>query len=107
MAPSIVQAAVSLLFVGSAWATSNSGVQGGVLVKRVEAPQVLPGTWKYQGCYTDGNPRTLSGPTYGDGVAMTGESCIDYCDTRGYAFAGTEYSQECCMYLDFCLEQGH
>lgn len=26
---------------------------------------------------------------------MTIESCIDYCTTKGFGYAGTEYSQEC------------
>ena len=99
MAPSFAQVACSLLFAGSAWAASYSGAEGALLAKRVESPQVLPGTWQYQGCYADGGQRTLSGPTYADQVNMTGGNCIAFCDEKGYAFAGTEYSYECCKYF--------
>jgi hypothetical protein len=27
---------------------------------------------------------------------MTDESCVQYCAGQGYAFAGTEYTDECC-----------
>lgn len=98
MAPSFVQAAVSVLFVSSAWGLSNSG-PADVLVKRADpdVPSVLPGTWQYQGCYTDGNPRTLTGSTFANTTGMTPKLCIDYCDNLGYIYAGAEYSQECCM----------
>lgn len=39
--------------------------------------------------------RTLTGDGYADGTKMTDESCIAYCSGKKYAFAGTEYSQEC------------
>jgi len=93
MAPSFAQATYLFLLAGSVLAAADSSA----LVKR-EAPQVLPGTWLYQGCYTDAAQRTLTGPTYGDALNMTADNCIAYCDDRGYAFAGTEYSQECCKY---------
>jgi len=94
MAPSIVQAAFSLLFAGAAFATSDSRYAA-VLDKRV-IPTTLPGTWKYQGCYTDGGPRALAGDMYANATGMTSESCIAYCDTKGFYYAGTEYSSECC-----------
>lgn len=94
MAPSIVQAAVSLLCVSSVFAESNYAV---VLDKRaVVIPSSLPGTWVYNGCYTDTGARTLSGPSYTNNTGMTDESCIKYCDGLGFYYAGTEYSQECC-----------
>jgi hypothetical protein len=27
---------------------------------------------------------------------MTEESCVSFCDSQGYYFAGVEYSDECC-----------
>ena len=56
----------------------------------------LPGTWTYQGCYTDPGPRTLADASYINTTGMTEQSCISYCSTLGYIYAGTEYSQECC-----------
>ena len=103
MAPSFVQAAVSVLFAGSAWASVfdvdfNLGVDEELLVKR-DVPTVLPGTWQYQGCYTDQAPRTLGGPNFANTTGMTPKLCIDFCDARNYIFAGVEYSQECCEWL--------
>jgi hypothetical protein len=40
--------------------------------------------------------RTLTGGGYDDNVAMTVESCISYCTTAGFTYAGTEYSTQCC-----------
>jgi hypothetical protein len=97
MAPSIVQAAVSLLFAGSALADFDSSY---LLGKRADpvVPSTLPGTWTYQGCYTDPGPRTLGGLSFVNSTSMTDSMCISYCDGKGYIYAGTEYSQECCTY---------
>ncbi|KAH6679413.1 WSC domain-containing protein [Halenospora varia] len=94
MAPSFVQAAVSLMFVGSVWANNGYAV---VLDKRAApvVPSTLPGTWTYQGCYTDIGDRTLTGTMYASGTNMTDEYCIGYCTQEGYIYAGTEYSSEC------------
>ncbi|KUJ12265.1 uncharacterized protein LY89DRAFT_738058 [Mollisia scopiformis] len=94
MAPSIIQAAVSLFCVASAFASADSNAvvlekRGGVV------PSTLPGTWAYQGCYTDPGPRTLSASSYTTTTAMTDESCINYCSNLGYYYAGTEYSSQC------------
>jgi hypothetical protein len=62
-------------------------------------PSILPGTWEYQGCYTDTGARVLSGSSYVNTTGMTDESCIKYCDGLGYYYAGSEYSQECCELL--------
>jgi hypothetical protein len=58
-------------------------------------PNNLPGAWAYQGCYTDIPGRSLTGGGYADDKAMTDESCIAYCSSKGFQYAGTEYSQEC------------
>ena len=90
MAPSFVQVATSLLCVGSAWADSNYAL---VLDKRAAViPSPLPGTFVYQGCYTDTGARALSGSSYTSATAMSDESCINYCNGLGYYYAGTEYS---------------
>lgn len=98
MAPSFVQAAVALILVGSAWAELETRYAVEVLDKRDGVVSTnLPTTWTYQGCYTEGtNGRTLASASYSNTTGMTEESCIAYCNTLGYLYAGTEYSQECC-----------
>ena len=55
----------------------------------------LPGQWASRGCYTDAvNSRALYGKAYAD-PAMTQESCVNFCNTNNYAYAGVEYSTEC------------
>lgn len=39
--------------------------------------------------------RTLNGASYADGAAMTIGTCLSFCASKGFAYAGTEYSQEC------------
>jgi hypothetical protein len=50
--------------------------------------------YSFQGCYTDAQPRTLSGysVTRND---MTQELCVGACDGMGYIFAGVEYGSQC------------
>ncbi|KAI0120937.1 WSC domain-containing protein [Xylariales sp. AK1849] len=52
--------------------------------------------WKYLGCAKDGNgmTRTLDG-TQQDKPDMTVDSCIKFCDARGFSYAGTEYKTQC------------
>lgn len=73
------------------------------LVKRdLSPPTNLPGSWRYYGCYTDSvSDRKLSSASYKDS-GMTDESCISFCSSQGYTFAGTEYSTEC--YCGFALK---
>jgi len=104
MAPSIVQAAASLLFVCSAWATLDvrydAGLAGLRLDKRAPGPSTnLPASWTYQGCYTDSGPRTLNGANYVNTTGMTVGTCIAFCNTQYYIYAGAEYGQECCESL--------
>ncbi|KAL3424090.1 WSC domain-containing protein [Phlyctema vagabunda] len=65
-------------------------------VKRalLAVPKTLPGSWSSLGCYTDIG-RTLAGGAYNDKIAMTTESCINYCTLKGYLYAGTESSEQC------------
>lgn len=39
--------------------------------------------------------RTLRGAAYADEAEMTAEACIDFCSSRGFQYAGAEYSIEC------------
>ncbi|KAL2015330.1 hypothetical protein VTK56DRAFT_5792 [Thermocarpiscus australiensis] len=62
---------------------------------QLSVPSDLPGSWEYQGCYTDVPGRTLNGGSYASGDGMTIQACIDYCASRGFPYAGTEFSDEC------------
>ncbi|KAG4437963.1 hypothetical protein IFR05_006544 [Cadophora sp. M221] len=60
----------------------------------LDIPTTLPGSWRYQGCYTEVG-RTLNGASYTNTTAMTDESCISFCSDRGFIYAGTQYSSQC------------
>ncbi|TFK38505.1 hypothetical protein BDQ12DRAFT_723345 [Crucibulum laeve] len=63
--------------------------------RRQSIPTVLPGTWKSQGCITDKvGARSLTGATFASDT-MTIESCINFCDSKSFVLAGTEFSSEC------------
>lgn len=38
------------------------------------------------------NPRALGAASYADGSSMTTESCINFCASNSYVYAGTEYA---------------
>ncbi|PMD60425.1 WSC-domain protein [Hyaloscypha bicolor E] len=57
-------------------------------------PAALPGSWSYQGCYTEVG-RTLNGASYSNDTTMTDESCISFCSAKGFLYAGTEYASQC------------
>ena len=40
--------------------------------------------------------RTLSAATYDNATTNTIESCIAFCSTAGYVYAGAEYGEQCC-----------
>jgi hypothetical protein len=39
--------------------------------------------------------RTINAAGYTDAAAMTIESCLNYCTSKGFPYAGVEYSVEC------------
>lgn len=58
----------------------------------------LPSNWSYLNCIVDNiNPRTLPklAPYVLNNKPVTSLSCVSYCSSQGYAFAGTEYGGEC------------
>ncbi|PSN72640.1 WSC-domain-containing protein [Corynespora cassiicola Philippines] len=65
------------------------------IARRQAPPTELPDGWSYKGCYSDATgSRTLrAANTASD--SNSAASCIAFCSTRGYAFAGTEYGVEC------------
>ncbi|KAG9012262.1 hypothetical protein FRB94_006292 [Tulasnella sp. JGI-2019a] len=55
----------------------------------------LPANGTYVGCYTDsGSARTLNGYTFTDNT-MTNALCANTCASKGFKYAGSEYSNEC------------
>lgn len=40
--------------------------------------------------------RSLSGAAYNSATELTESACASYCDSRGFKYAGVEYSVECC-----------
>jgi hypothetical protein len=74
-------------------------VSNALAVQKVtRATTVNPSTWINMGCYVDVG-RTLSQGGYNDNNAMTVESCITYCASIGYVYAGTEYTSQCCKMI--------
>ncbi|KAL2168473.1 hypothetical protein VTG60DRAFT_7209 [Thermothelomyces hinnuleus] len=62
---------------------------------QLSIPTDLPDSWEYQGCYTDVPGRTINSASYADGTNMTNAACLSYCASKGFPYAGTEYSVEC------------
>ncbi|KAM0281361.1 hypothetical protein ACHAO9_010732 [Fusarium lateritium] len=58
--------------------------------------EISQGMATYQGCWAEGSGgRALSSDRTADVVGMTNEKCVAFCQAGGWAYAGTEYSQEC------------
>jgi len=62
---------------------------------QLSVPATLPASWTSEGCWADVPGRTIGAAGYADPANMTIETCIDFCETRGFAYAGVEYSVEC------------
>jgi len=63
----------------------------------------LPGSWTYQGCYTDAN--TNERALIWQSILTTNNSattCLNLCAEYGYMAAGTEYGDEC-----YCGDDSH
>ncbi|KAF9457691.1 WSC domain-containing protein [Collybia nuda] len=70
---------------------------------RQSIPSVLPNPWTSKGCYLDVSPaRTLAESSYISSDTMTVESCIAFCTTGGYHYAGVEYGREC--FCDYAIQ---
>ncbi|KFY88681.1 hypothetical protein V498_06696 [Pseudogymnoascus sp. VKM F-4517 (FW-2822)] len=55
----------------------------------------LPANWVYKGCYVDSvAARSLSGSAY-NSATLTESACASYCGSKGFKYAGVEYSVEC------------
>ncbi|KAJ8496398.1 hypothetical protein ONZ51_g1161 [Trametes cubensis] len=70
----------------------------GSMIRARQAPATphLPGTnFTFLGCFTDQGARSLGGATYTNTTGMTVESCVSFCSSQDFNFAGLEYAQEC------------
>lgn len=68
-----------------------------ILRRDLTAPESPADGWEYLGCYIDSTSnRALNGPVHYDETGLTAETCVAHCVGLGYAFAGMEYSKECC-----------
>lgn len=74
--------------------TSTSSATTSSTVPNYHMPgKGAPDGWKYRGCYVDTlHPRSLAGTGMYFRVPMTPKACTDYCASKGFAIAGTEYS---------------
>lgn len=77
----------SLISTSASASTSSSSV--------TTVPSASALSSQYLGCYSDYTPRHLNGTSYTSTTSMTNEACVSFCTGKGYAFAGTEYAQEC------------
>ena len=67
----------------------RSRASGPVIVNNV-------GSYVFDGCFAEGTTgRALNGSQYLDTNHMTVESCVNYCEKKGFGYAGVEYAQEC------------
>lgn len=56
---------------------------------------LLPNGWSSVGCYREpSSGRALEGASTSSDT-MTASQCLNYCSSKGYAFAGVEYGREC------------
>lgn len=69
-----------------------------VILRRDLTPPQTPKTaWSYLGCFVDSaDKRVLGGAVHYDIDGLTAETCVDFCDESGFAYAGMEYTAECC-----------
>lgn len=74
----------------------NRAADEGPLAMFEPAPgDKLGGSSVFVGCVADnGNPRPLTGASF-TADNMTIEICVAFCEDKGYALAGLEYSREC------------
>ncbi|KAI0364868.1 galactose oxidase [Pilatotrama ljubarskyi] len=79
-------------------ALSFPSVAHGSLVRVRQAPATpdIPGTnYTFLGCFTDEGARSLGDATFTNTTGMTVESCVSFCSSQSFNFAGLEFAQEC------------
>lgn len=53
------------------------------------------GTYPRLGCYTDSDKHALSATSYTNATGMSAESCVGYCITKNYDYAGLSDAKTC------------
>ncbi|KAM7196010.1 protein of unknown function (DUF1996) domain containing protein [Naviculisporaceae sp. PSN 640] len=53
------------------------------------------GDFKYAGCYRDSEARVLSGEIRPNLGRISNSNCVEYCASKGFSAAGTEYGGQC------------
>ncbi|EFQ26203.1 WSC domain-containing protein [Colletotrichum graminicola M1.001] len=77
----------------STFALVNAAATPPSIYRRAPAPPTLANGYAYQGCYVDVG-RTISAAQTANGQ-MSNDACTAYCFSKGFAYAGTEYANEC------------
>lgn len=69
-----------------------------VIVRRDLSPPTTPQAgWGYIGCFVDSvAQRSLNGAVHYDTTGLMAQTCVAYCASAGFAYAGMEYTAECC-----------
>ncbi|KAJ3716745.1 WSC domain-containing protein [Lentinula guzmanii] len=71
--------------------------------RQAPSPVNQTGNWSLVGCYTDiSTARTLSAATIPASDNMTLETCVAFCSSVDFIFAGVEFAQEC--YCDSTIQ---
>lgn len=78
--------------------SSGSSSSGSQVLVPVDPPSnssiSLPQGWVADGCVSDTPQRTLNAYAY-TGEDMTVSACVATCNSKGFTYAGLEYSREC------------
>ena len=62
----------------------------------VDTQEPLLAGWSNIGCIAEGTSgRALTGASTVDAVGMTVNKCASFCASKGFTYAGIEWSQEC------------
>ncbi|THH32096.1 hypothetical protein EUX98_g2099 [Antrodiella citrinella] len=62
----------------------------------IDTQEPLLAGWTNVGCIAEAtNARALTSATYTDAVGMTLNTCAAFCGSKGFSYAGIEWSQEC------------
>lgn len=79
------------------WATKTVYEQPAAPTKSVQqgSKAVEIGGFKYVGCYKDQSDRVISGKILPNIGQVSNTACVDYCSSKGFSVAGSEYGGEC------------
>lgn len=81
---------------------TNGAIRAGRSSTIVSLRLLTPGSY-----YDDPSDRVLNGPSYCDDSGMRQESCIEFCDAKGYPLAGVEFGSVSLSSFRRVLEKWH